>query len=137
MKIKYEFATETVEIEVTEEWADVIKELDRQEYNSNHRETRRHISLNTGMDRSDWLRSIESDPYCQYETNVQARRIRKAVSRLTSDQKHLIQKRFLEEMSAEDYAAECNVNSESVYQRTQTIRRQLIKILESDSSEEI
>ncbi len=129
MKIKYEFATETVEIEVTEEWADVIKELDRQEYNSNHRETRRHTSLNTGMDRSDWLRSIESDPYCQYETNVQARRIRKAVSRLTSDQKHLIQKRFLEEMSAEDYAAECNVNSESVYQRTQTIRKHLKKML--------
>ena len=129
MKIKYEFATETVEIEVTEEWADVIKELDRQEYNSNHRETRRHTSLNTGMDHSDWLRSIESDPYCQYETNVQARRIRKAVSRLTSDQKHLIQKRFLEEMSAEDYAAECNVNSESVYQRTQTIRKHLKKML--------
>ena len=44
MKIKYEFATETVEIEVSEEWANILIDLDRQEYN-NHKETRRHCSL--------------------------------------------------------------------------------------------
>ena len=45
MKIKYQFATETVEIEVTENWGNVIVDLDRQEYNNNHTETRRHCSL--------------------------------------------------------------------------------------------
>ena len=45
MKIKYEFANETVEIDVTEEWANVIIDLDRQEYNIDHKETRRHCSL--------------------------------------------------------------------------------------------
>ena len=58
MKIKYEFvAEETVEIEVSEEMYEELKELDRREYNNNHRETRRHSSLDTGLEHSEWLRS--------------------------------------------------------------------------------
>jgi len=45
MKIKYHFNTETIEIEVSEEWGEILVELDRQEYNINHKETRRHTSL--------------------------------------------------------------------------------------------
>lgn len=45
MKIQYQFATETVEIEISEEWGDILIDLDRQEYNVNHKETRRHASL--------------------------------------------------------------------------------------------
>ena len=45
MKIKYEFADETIEIEVSEDWGAVLIELDRQEYNNDHAETRRHCSL--------------------------------------------------------------------------------------------
>ena len=37
MKIKYEFATEAVEIEVEDQWAEVILELNQQEYNNNRR----------------------------------------------------------------------------------------------------
>ena len=33
MKIKYAFADETVEIEVSEEWGNILIDLDRQEYN--------------------------------------------------------------------------------------------------------
>ena len=44
MKIKYQFATETVEIEVSDDWGNLVIDLDRQEYNNNHKETRRHIS---------------------------------------------------------------------------------------------
>ncbi len=42
MKIKYELATETVEVEVSEHDANIIVELDCQEYNINRKETRRH-----------------------------------------------------------------------------------------------
>lgn len=45
MKIKYEFANETVEIEVDELWGNVLVDLDRQDYNIDHKETRRHCSL--------------------------------------------------------------------------------------------
>ena len=33
MKIKYQFATETVEIEVADDWGNLVIDLDRQEYN--------------------------------------------------------------------------------------------------------
>lgn len=45
MKIKYAFATETVEIEVNDDWGNILIDLDRQEYNNQHTETRRHCSL--------------------------------------------------------------------------------------------
>lgn len=44
MKIKYQFATETVEIEVADDWGNLVIDLDRQEYNNDHTETRRHVS---------------------------------------------------------------------------------------------
>lgn len=40
MHLKYKFVNETVEIEVSEKWASVIKKLDKEEYNSNQREHR-------------------------------------------------------------------------------------------------
>ena len=43
MKIKYQFANETVTIEVEDQWATVLVDLDREEYNDNHRETRRYL----------------------------------------------------------------------------------------------
>lgn len=39
----YEFATEAVELEITEEWMEILIEMDRLEYNSNQTETRRHV----------------------------------------------------------------------------------------------
>ena len=47
MKYNYEFLDEVVEVEVSEEWAAVLYELDRREYNNNHTETRRHMPLDT------------------------------------------------------------------------------------------
>lgn len=45
MKIKYEFANGTVEVEVSDEPGSIIVALDRREYNINHKETRRYCSL--------------------------------------------------------------------------------------------
>ena len=45
MKIQYKFANETVEIEVSDEWGEILIDLDRQEYNNDHKETRRHYHL--------------------------------------------------------------------------------------------
>ena len=45
MKIQYKFANESVEIEVSDEWGEILIDLDRQEYNKDHKETRRHYHL--------------------------------------------------------------------------------------------
>ncbi len=54
-KYTYEFVNETVEIEIEEKWAIILEEEDSKEYNVNHRETRRHEGLDTGMEGGDWL----------------------------------------------------------------------------------
>ena len=53
MKIKYQFATETVEIEVADDWGNLVIDLNRQEYNIDHKETRRHISLDAALFEGD------------------------------------------------------------------------------------
>ena len=83
MKIKYEFATETIEVEVSEEMYALHMELDRVEYNNNHRETRRHVSLDTGLEHSDWLRSYDFDVYQQVAAEEDAARIRAAIDALS------------------------------------------------------
>ena len=40
MKRTYHFINESKEVEIEEKWDQVLKELDRLEYNNNHRETR-------------------------------------------------------------------------------------------------
>lgn len=45
MKIKYQFINESVEIDVSEGWGEILIDIDRQEYNINHKETRRHYSM--------------------------------------------------------------------------------------------
>ncbi|MDP4177157.1 MAG: hypothetical protein Q8900_02300 [Bacillota bacterium] len=46
MKIKYEFVTgETVEIEVPDDICEVLIEIEKYDYNSDYRETRRHNSI--------------------------------------------------------------------------------------------
>ena len=50
MKVRYEFANgEISEIEVDDSLGELLLDFDRQEYNNDHKETRRHISLD-GMD---------------------------------------------------------------------------------------
>ena len=51
---QYKFTDEVITVEISDEWASVLSELDREEYNNDHAETRRHVSLDNGED-GDWL----------------------------------------------------------------------------------
>ena len=62
MKIKYQFATEVTEIEVEEQWATILVDLDREEYNNDHKETRRHYSLE--------VRLYEGSDYALYDSDL-------------------------------------------------------------------
>ena len=91
MKIKYEFADETIEIEVDENWGAVLIELDRQEYNNDHAETRRHISLETALEdeNNSWL-TDNSDTELDALQNVDFARLRAAMQLLEPRQQQLI-----------------------------------------------
>ena len=45
MKYRYAFITGTEEVEISEEWAAVLEEMDHEQQLSDRRETRRHQSL--------------------------------------------------------------------------------------------
>ena len=108
MKINYEFVDgNKVEIEVSEEWASVVIELDRVEYNNNQTETRRHISLDTFNDKS----KIYHRPKGMSFIRVDGRsfrfddpRIKGAIDSLTEKQRDLVIKVYFDGMTAREYA---------------------------------
>ena len=56
----YEFATESTEIEISEEWMKILEDLDRELYNNNQTESRRHTSYSCGDD-GEWLATEDED----------------------------------------------------------------------------
>ena len=43
---RYHFSNgETISVEIPDDWGEILIDLDRQEYNNDHKETRRHFSL--------------------------------------------------------------------------------------------
>ena len=129
MKIRYEFVTGTVEVEVSAEMAALHMELDRIEYNNNHKETRRHTTLDNGFDEKEWLASDEYNPINIIEAEAEARRIRAAFAKLTKQQRHLVSKMFIEGMSGREYAESIGVSPAAVSQQIRTIRKKLKKLL--------
>lgn len=128
MKIKYEFATETVEIEVTEEWGDILVELNRQEYNNNHKETRRHTTLSNGFDDGEWL-SIEDEDIARiFESETDEDRLHTALSKLKPEQQRLLLAVYFERMSMKEYAHREGVSPSAITQRMSVAIKNLKEI---------
>ena len=87
--MKYTYWTQTgqVNVDVDEKWSEILKEMDREEYNSNQKETRRHIQLDVSRDKSQWLDNNEEpieDTICRLET---AEALDEAIATLTAKQR--------------------------------------------------
>lgn len=101
MKIKYQFDNETVEIEVSEEWGSILADLDRQEYNNNHKESRRHYHLDAC--------TYEGEDFAAEDPALTALlerddRVAKAVETLPPAQRELMKAMFWDGMSQSEYA---------------------------------
>lgn len=132
MNIKYEFATETVEIEVTAEWAEVIAEYDRLEYNNNHKETRRHEYYSYGTE-SYWMADSDLDPLeikIREENKLATKgKADMMLATLTDAQEKLVYKRYCLNMSVNDIADEEGVDHSTISHRLERIRKKLKKFL--------
>ena len=126
MKIKYEFATETLEIEVDEAWGTVLIDLDRQEYNNDQNETRRHCSLEAYGEKHLELTSDE-DTFEALLRRENAASIRAAMMGLKASHRDLIQALFFEGVSNEEYARRCGVTPGAITQRKNTVLKKLKK----------
>lgn len=129
MKIKYQFADETLEIEVSEEWGSVLIELDRRERNSNRQETRRHQSYsgdNEKMDTlEDWSTDIEANYLCKADTE----RLTVALEKLLPQQRELVRKVFFQETSITQIAHEMGVSQQAISKQLNVIYKNLKNFL--------
>ena len=136
MEIKYKFVNgEETSISVYGEFEKIILELDRNLYNNNQKETRRHISLSVfDEDKKVFVfTNIETSVEEQLSNQVDKEVLCKAISKLKPDEQELIYKIYLNEggVSLSDYAQFVNVSENAIKQRLKRIRKKLKSICSS------
>ena len=106
MKITYEFVTgEVSEAEVDERLGGMLLDLDRQQYNNDQKETRRHVSLD-GMDYEGELFASAEDTEGEAVRREDMARLFFAMETLSPSQRELVEKVYFEGRKITDIAAE-------------------------------
>ena len=127
---RYHFSNgETVFIEIPDDWGEILIDLDRQEYNNNHKETRRHYSLEgkvyEGMDYAVEDPGLEA----LFADSTDEERLRAAIQKLAPDQQAMIRAIYFDGVSVNDYAARMGVTQSAISHRLQTMKKKLKKFL--------
>ena len=133
VKIMYRFADGHVEeLEVEPEIAETLKVLDRQEYNNNHRETRRHVLLSTTEYDGQFLVDQDSDAEQIAIGKIGAEEFWTAFLRLKPQQQELLFTLYLADrpISHAEYARRHGLREESVWQNVWRAKNSLKKLLE-------
>lgn len=125
MKIKYQFATETVEIEVADDWGNLVIDLDRQEYNNDHAETRRHYSLDAITYEGEEYGS-EDDAVCNF---AEYEDLRNAIAQLTPNQQAIIKAHFFEGLTFTEIAKRMGTSHQAIQQAVERAKKQILKKL--------
>ena len=127
---RYHFSNgETVFIEIPDDWGEILIDLDRQEYNNNHKETRRHYSLEgkvyEGMDYAVEDPGLEA----LFADSTDEERLRAAIQKLAPDQQAMIRAIYFDSVSVNEYAARMGVTQSAISHRLQTVKKKLKKLL--------
>jgi len=125
MKIKYQFATETVEIEVDDDWGSLVIDLDRQEYNNDHKETRRHVSLDAALYEGEAF----ADEGAGLEKYAERIDLQRAISTLTDHQQRIIKGYFFDGLTYVELGEELGISEAGVRQAANRALKQLRKII--------
>lgn len=120
MLINYHSVTgEVTEVEVSAEIGAVIVELDRKEYNINHKETRRHVSLEA-YDPYNKLLCINPEPLCALLEEENQNALMAAIQKLKPAQKELLYSIFWKKETQCSIAAEEGVSKMAISKRLKT-----------------
>ena len=130
-KYEYSFSNESVIIEVSDEWAGILAELDREEYNNDHAETRRHVSLDDGED-GEWLSTVKKG-----ETLIRVagkifspddKRFRKGRKALSKKQAELYESVYDRGDSVGEYATDNKIDQSTASKRNSAVIKKFKKI---------
>lgn len=126
MKYTYYFSNDEIsEIEVSEADAIILSDMDRREYNNDHANTRRHISLDMAQEDEGMQ---FADPSTLEPTEAE-QRMQIAVSMLEAEQQKMIRAIYFEDCSVSEYAKRAGVSQAAISQRLATIKKKIQKIL--------
>ena len=129
MKLTYEFVTgEISEVEVDEHLGGMLLDLDRQQYNNDQKETRRHFSLD-GMDYEGELFVSAEDTEKAVEHREDMARLYSAMEVLSPSQRELVEKVYFEERTFASIAREEGVGESAIRDRMKRIHKKLEKNL--------
>ena len=125
MKIRYEFVTgEFSEIEVDDSLGELLVDFDRQQYNNDHKETRRHVSLD-GMEYEGELFASVADTADEVERREELAQLMRAMEALSPSQRELVQKVFFENQKIVDIAREEGVSHAAIHDRLKRIYKKI------------
>ena len=134
MKIEYRFVTgEKVTAEISDEFKDVVIKLDKEEYNCNRKETRRHKSLSLS-DKCIENISLSSDICDDVFKNIDKEKLHNAISRLKPNEQELLHNLYLNDkpITQNEYANILHINEKSVQEKSRRIRKKLKKFLKTE-----
>ena len=129
MIIKYEFVTgEIAEIEVSGDIAEATIEIVREAYNNEHRETRRHNSLEKKAKQGFQFEDKSVAVDIIVEKKETSKGLHNALKKLLPQQKVLIEKVFFQNISIIQIARAEGVNEASIRTRLKKIYKKLKNI---------
>ena len=130
VKITYRFADGHMEeLEVEQDVAEALKELDRQEYNDNHRETRRHVTFDCTEEKS-WLAVDDQRLSRLLDGPPDEIRLRVAINQLEQHHRDLIIAIFYRGIKIVEYARLSGVSQSAISQQLSNAIKKLKKFLE-------
>ena len=116
MKYDYHFSNEIISVDIPDSDYDVLIEMDRLEYNANHKETRRHISLEACDKDDNQLPSrTDLEETCIQRMEIDA--LRRGMDSLLPEQRELIRKVFFENQSITSLAGAEGVSKAAICRR--------------------
>mgnify|MGYP003276073688 FL=1 len=125
MKVRYEFANgEISEIEVEDSLGELLLDFDRQEYNNDHKETRRHISLD-GMDYEGELFLSSADTEAEVFHREELAWLMGAMEALSPAQRELVRRVYFENEKISKIAREEGVSHVAIHDRLKRIYQKI------------
>ncbi len=114
MNFTYKTATGNITIDVDEEWVAILQDCDREEYNNDHAETRRHYHFEAceyeGQDYADDDDAIER----LLEAEAARSTVLPLLEKLTPAQRDVIDALFYKGMTAREYATSRKLDETTV-----------------------
>ena len=142
MKVHYEFtrdgrtgARNFSDVEVSEELGVVLSDLDREEYNLNRKETRRHESLSNNNDKWNTLVDKTVDIEAEYILHTNFEMLYSAISELKTEDQKLIYWLYLspEPLTQLEMSRNLGITENAIKQKAKharaKLKQQLSKIL--------